>query len=211
MAEIPWAKIGKPLEDLLRYECQLGHYEHAGYDLISTLVHSPIPDRSLSPIDSIGDWRSFILGDDHFEAVVSQVIAISKKDSITPKTALDTIRTIVEAAYANFPQQAPSFLEAYLKQRPNFPGSVRDQLDQLAAAGTTSIPLCAAALAVEIQRAKPVETQDEAEKEVFDHWYGAHRPGGNQRAPGKDHTRADPGSRNPATGALAGDGGGSTG
>ncbi len=170
MTEIPWAKIGKPLEDLLRYERQLGHYEHAGYDLISTLVHSPIPDRSNR--GSIGNWRSFILGDDHFETVVSQVIAISIKDSITPKTALDTIRTIAEAAYANFPQQAPLFLEAYLKQRPYFPGSVRDQLDQLAAAGTTSIPLCAAALAVEIQRAKPVETQDEAEKEVFDHWYG---------------------------------------
>ena len=157
---IPWAKIGKPLEDLLGYERQIGHYEHASYELISTLVHAT-QDTA---------WRSFILEGDHCKAVIAQVIAISKNSSTTPRACLDAIRTMVEAVHATFPQQAPAFLEAYLKQRPHFPAPLRNQLDQHAIQGNTSIPLCAAAFAAATEQAGLAEAQDEAEKEVFNHW-----------------------------------------
>ena len=79
---IPWESIGKPLEELLRYERQLGQYEHGSFDLISTLVH-----------ESEGsDWRRFLTAEGNFAAVVGQVLTISKGEAATPKRALDSIR-----------------------------------------------------------------------------------------------------------------------
>ena len=159
--EIPWERIGKSLEELLRYERRIGHYEHAGYDLIATLVHGT----------GSAAWRAFVLDADHFAAVVHQVLAISRRDGTTPKETLDAIRIIVEAAWARQPEEAAEFLDAYLERRPDFPIAVRGQLDQLAVEGNTLIPLDAALFAAEIGRVRPIETQSEAERAVFDHWY----------------------------------------
>ena len=98
--EIPWEGIGKSLEELLRYERRIGHYEHAGYDLVSTLVHGTGSTA----------WRAFVLDADHFAAVVGQVLAISPRDDVTPKEALDAIRTIVEVVRARHPEEATEFL-----------------------------------------------------------------------------------------------------
>ena len=47
--EIPWGDIGEPLADLLRYEREIGYYEHAGYALLSTVVHEAA-DSSVAAI-----------------------------------------------------------------------------------------------------------------------------------------------------------------
>ena len=60
--EIPWAVIGEPLADLLRYERRIGHYEHAGYALLSTVVHETADSA----------WRQFLLAGDNFAEVVRQ-------------------------------------------------------------------------------------------------------------------------------------------
>ena len=159
-AAIPWEKIGNPLEDLLRYEREIGHYEHASYDLLSTLVHQP-PDTA---------WRLYLLEDEHFKIVTAQIIALAKKDSQPPNTALAAIRALVEAVLVRDPEQAITFLHAYLTQRPHFGLEIRTQLDQLATAGKTSPPLCAATFAAAIKRTDPATTRTDAEEEVFEHW-----------------------------------------
>ena len=159
--EIPWEGIGKSLEELLRYERRIGHYEHAGYDLIAALVHGTGSEA----------WRAFVLDAGHFAAMVDQVLAISRQDGATPREALDAIRTIVEAVWARHPEDAAEFLDAYLARRPDFPIAVRGQLDQFAIQGDISIPLDAAVFAAEVGRARPLETQGEAERAVFGHWY----------------------------------------
>ena len=73
--EIPWGDIGEPLADLLRYEHEIGYYEHAGYALLSTVVHETTGSA----------WQKFLLADDNFAAVVCQVITISDRESKNPK------------------------------------------------------------------------------------------------------------------------------
>ena len=53
--EIPWADIGEPLANLLRYEREIGYYEHAGYALLSTVVHETKDST----------WRQFLLAEDN--------------------------------------------------------------------------------------------------------------------------------------------------
>ena len=68
--EIPWGNVGEPLADLLRYERKISYYEHAGYALLSTVVHETVDSA----------WRQFLLADSNFAEVVEQVIAISDKE-----------------------------------------------------------------------------------------------------------------------------------
>ena len=89
--EILWGDIGGPLADLLRYEREIGYCEHAGYALLSTIVHEAADST----------WRQFLLAEDNFAAVVGQVIAISDKESKNPKKVLDSIRELVNAAYSH--------------------------------------------------------------------------------------------------------------
>ncbi len=158
--KIPWEDIGKPLEDLLRYERAIGHYEHASHQLLSTLVH-----HTGSPA-----WRAFLLQKGRFAAIVEQVLALANKDNSTPNAALEAIQAIVEATHAHSPEQAVSFLDAYLGHRPHIPLATRGRLDQFAVEGHTSVPLCAAAFAAEVERARPVETRNKIEEEVFEYW-----------------------------------------
>ena len=160
LREIDWTRIRKSLEDLLRYEREAGRYEDATIGLLSTLVHS----RSGSA------WRIFLLEGENFAAVVRQVVAISDGDGEAPQAALDSIRELV-VAYAQPRRTDPSFLGAYLKQRPAFPGPVRGRLDQLVLDGKRMIPLRAAALASELERLNVNPTRNGAAQEVFSHWY----------------------------------------
>ena len=73
--KIPWGDIGEPLADLLRYEREIGYYEHASYALLSTVVHETTGSA----------WQKFLLVDDNFAAVVEQIITISDKESKNPK------------------------------------------------------------------------------------------------------------------------------
>ena len=93
---IPWGDIGEPLAELLRYERGIGYYEHAGYALLSAIVHETADSA----------WRQFLLVDNNFVEVVGQVIAISDKESKNPKEVLDSIRALVRAAYADAPKKA---------------------------------------------------------------------------------------------------------
>jgi hypothetical protein len=157
---IPWQSIGKPLEELLRYERQLGHYEHGGFDLISTLVHE----------SEESDWRRYLTAKGNFAAVVGQVLTISKGEAAAPKRSLDSIREIVERSYAGGPQTAHDFLDGYLQRRPSFPRAVRDTLDGLAKAGRRAIPLRAAAFAERVDRQSVPAMHDGAGRAIVEFW-----------------------------------------
>ena len=159
--EIPWGEIGEPLADLLRYERKIGYYEHAGYALLSTVVHETADSA----------WQKFLLTDDNFAEVVGQVIAISDKDSKNPKEVLDSIRALVDAAYTHTPKRARQFLEAYLKHRPSFPDSIREELDALSIRGKRRIVLRATAFAAEMERLQPFPPSSEIAETVSEHWY----------------------------------------
>ena len=159
--EIPWADVGEPLADLLRYERRIGHYEHAGYALLSTVVHETADSA----------WRQFLLAEDNFAAVVGQVIAISDRESKNPKQVLDAIRSLVDAAYAHAPEKAGPFLKPYLKHRPSFPDPIRERLDALAIRGKRRIPLRATAFAAEMDRLRPFEPYSDVAEAVSEHWY----------------------------------------
>ena len=159
-ATIPWGEIGKPLEDLFRYEREIGHYEHASYDLLSTLVHQEADTA----------WHSYLVTNDHFEGLISQLIAIAKKDRQTPSAALAEIRALAAAMLARDSGQALAFLAVYLGQRPHFPLEIRALLDQLATAGNTSIPLCAATFSAAFKCTKPADNRPDATPAIFAHW-----------------------------------------
>ena len=159
--EIPWGKIGEPLADLLRYERKIGYYEHAGYALLSTVVHETADST----------WRQFLLADNNFAAVVGQVIAISDKESKKPKEVLDSIRGLVNAAHTYTPKRAEQFLKTYLKYRPSFPDSIREELDALSMQGKRRIALRATAFAAEMERLQPFPRYSEIAETVSEHWY----------------------------------------
>ena len=125
--EIPWGDIGEPLADLLRYEREIGYYEHASYALLSTVVHETEDSA----------WRQFLLAEDNFAAVIEQVIAISDKESKNPQEVLDPIRGLVNAAHTRTPKRAEQFLKAYLKYRPSFPPPIRKEVGRALNAGKT--------------------------------------------------------------------------
>ena len=159
--EIPWGKIGEPLANLLRYERRIGCYEHAGYALLSVVVHETKDSA----------WRQFLLADNNFAEVVGQVSAISDKESKNPKEVLDSIRDLVDAAYANAAERAEQFLKTYLKHRPGFPDSIRGELDALSMRGKRRIALRATAFAAEMERLQPFEPYSEIAETVSEHWY----------------------------------------
>jgi hypothetical protein len=159
--EIPWGNIGEPLADLLRYERKIGYYEHAGYALLSTVVHETADSA----------WRRFLLADNNFAEVVSQVIAISDKESRNPKEVIDSIRELVDAAYAHEPKKAMPFLKAYLNYRPSFPDSIRKKLDGLSMRGKRRVALRATAFAAEMERLRPFDPYTEVAEAVSEHWY----------------------------------------
>ena len=159
--EIPWTDIGEPLADLLRYERRIGYYEHAGYALLSTVVHETADSA----------WRQFLLVGDNFAEVVGQVIAISDRESKNPKQVLDSIRSLVDAAYAYAPGRAVPFLKPYLKHRPSFPDPIRERLDALAMRGKRRIPLRATAFAAEMERFQPFRPDGKVAEIISEHWY----------------------------------------
>jgi hypothetical protein len=159
--EIPWREIGEPLAELLRYEREIGYYEHAGHALLSTIVHETEGSA----------WRQFLLVDNNFGAVVGQVIAISDKESKNPKEVLDSIRALVHAAYAHAPKKAGPFLQAYLKYRPSFPNPIREKLDALSIRGKRRVILRATAFAAEMERLRPFQPYSEIAAAVSEHWY----------------------------------------
>ena len=159
--EIPWGDIGEPLADLLRYEREIGYYEHASYALLSTVVHEAAGSA----------WRKFLLAGDNFASVVEQVITISDKESRNPKEVLDPIRELVHAAHTHTPKTARQFLKAYLKYRPSFSVPVREQLDALSMRGKRRVPLRAIAFAAEMERLRPFQPDSDIAEEVSEHWY----------------------------------------
>ena len=159
--EIPWGDIGEPLADLLQYEREIGYYEHAGYALLSTVVHETEGSA----------WRQFLLADNNFAAVVRQVIAISDKESKNPKEVLDSIRKVVNAAYTHAPKKAVPFLQTYLKYRPSFPDPIREKLDALSMRGKRRVALRATAFAAEMERLRPFHPSSEIAEVVSKHWY----------------------------------------
>ena len=159
--EIPWGDVGEPLADLLQYEREIGYYEHAGYALLSTVVHETEGST----------WRQFLLADNNFAAVVRQVIAISDKESKNPKEVLDPIRKVVNAAYTHAPKKAVPFLQTYLKYRPSFPDPIREQLDALSMRGKRRVALRATSFAAEMERLRPFQPYSEIAVPVSEHWY----------------------------------------
>ena len=159
--EIPWREIGEPLADLLRYERKIGYYEHAGYALLSAIVHETADSA----------WRQFLLVDSNFAEVVGQVIAISDKESKNPKEVLDSIRALVHAAYAHVPKKAGPFLKTYLKYRPSFPDPIREKLDALSMRGKRRVILRATVFAAEMERLRPFQPYSEIAAAVSEHWY----------------------------------------
>ena len=159
--EIPWENIGEPLADLLRYEREIGYYEHASYALLSTVVHET---KDLA-------WRRFLLAEDNFAAVVEQIITISNRESKNSKEALDSIRGIVHAAYTHSPERAERFLKTYLEYRPSFPCPVRGELDALSMQGKRRIVLRTTAFAAEMERLQPFQPDTEIAAKVSEHWY----------------------------------------
>ena len=159
--EIPWVDIGGPLADLLRYEREIGYYEHASYALLSTVVHETTGST----------WQKFLLAEDNFAAVVEQIIAISGRESKNPQEVLDPIRELVNAAYTHTPKRAGQFLKAYLKHRPSFPVPVRGELDALSMRGKRRVPLRAIAFATEMERLQPFQLDTEIAAKVSEHWY----------------------------------------
>jgi hypothetical protein len=159
--EIPWREIGEPLAELLRYEREIGYYEHAGHALLSTIVHETEGSA----------WRQFLLVDNNFGAVVGQVIAISDTESKNPKEVLDPIRELVNAAYTHAPKKAEPFLQTYLKYRPSFPDPIREKLDALSMGGKRRVILRATAFAAEMERLRPFQPYSEIAAAVSEHWY----------------------------------------
>ena len=159
--EIPWGNVGEPLADLLRYERKIGYYEHAGYALLSAIVHETADSA----------WRQFLLVDSNFAEVVGQVIAISDKESKNPKEVLDSIRALVHAAYAHAPKKAGPFLKTYLKYRPSFPDPIREKLDALSIRGKRQVILRATAFAAGMERLRPFQPYSEIAAAVSEHWY----------------------------------------
>ena len=159
--EIPWGDIGEPLADLLRYERKIGYYEHAGYALLSAIVHETADSA----------WRQFLLANSNCAAVVGQVIAISDTESKNPKEVLDPIRELVNAAYTHAPKKAEPFLQTYLKYRPRFPDPIREKLDALSMGGKRRVILRATAFAVEMERLRPFQPYSEIAAAVSEHWY----------------------------------------
>ena len=159
--EIPWGNVGEPLADLLRYERKIGYYEHAGYALLSTVVHETAGSA----------WRQFLLADSNFAEVVEQVITISDGESRNPKEVLDSIRALVHAAYAHAPKKAGPFLKTYLKYRPSFPDPIREKLDALSMRGKRRVILRATAFAAEMERLRPFQPYSEIAAAVSEHWY----------------------------------------
>ena len=159
--EIPWGNVGEPLADLLRYERKIGYYEHAGYALLSTVVHETVDSA----------WRQFLLADSNFAEVVEQVITISDGESRNPKEVLDSIRALVHAAYAHAPKKAGPFLKTYLKYRPSFPDPIREKLDALSMRGKRRVVLRATAFAAEMERLRPFQPYSEMAAAVSEHWY----------------------------------------
>ena len=159
--EIPWADIGEPLADLLRYEREIGYYEHASYALLSTVVHETTDSA----------WRKFLLADDNFAAVVEQIITLSAKESKNPKEVLNSIRELVSAAYTHTPKSARQFLKGYLKYRPSFPDPVRGELDVLSMRGKRRVALRAIAFAAEMERFRPFQPDSDIAEVVSEHWY----------------------------------------
>ena len=159
--EIPWGDIGEPLADLLRYEREIGYYEHASYALLSTVVHEPKGSA----------WQKFLLADDNFASVVGQVIVMSDRESKNPKEVLNSIRELVNAAYTHTPERAAQFLKAYLKCRPIFPCAIRQELDALSMRGKRRVVLRAIAFATELERLRPLQPSGGMAKAVSEHWY----------------------------------------
>ena len=159
--DIPWENVGEPLASLLRYERRIGYYEHAGYALLSAVVHETVDSA----------WRRFLLVGDNFAEVVGQVIAISDRESNNPKQVLDSIRELVDAAYAHAPERAVPFLKTYLKYRPSFPDPVRERLDALSIRGKRRIVVRAIDFAAEMDRLRPFEPYSEAAETVSKHWH----------------------------------------
>ena len=159
--KIPWENIGEPLADLLRYEREIGYYEHTGYALLSTVVHETTGSA----------WQKFLLADDNFAAVVGQIIAISDRESKNPKEVLDSIRELVHAAHTHTPKKAVSFLQVYLKCRPSFPVPIREKLDALSMQGKRRVALRAIAFATEMERLRPFYPSGEITEAVSKHWY----------------------------------------
>ena len=158
---IPWGDIGEPLAELLRYEREIGYYEHAGHALLSTVVHEMEGSA----------WRQFLLVDNNFGAVVGQVIAISDKESKNPKAVLNSIRKVVNAAYTHAPKKAEPFLQTYLKYRPSFPDPIRGELDALSMRGKRRVALRATAFAAEMERLQPFQSNSSIVSAVSEHWY----------------------------------------
>ena len=159
--EIPWREIGEPLAELLRYEREIGYYEHAGHALLSTIVHETEGSA----------WRQFLLANSNCAAVVGQVIAISDKESKNPKAVLNSIRKVVNAAYTHAPKKAEPFLQTYLKYRPSFPDPIREELDALSMRGKRRVALRATAFAAEMERLRPFQAHSEIASAVSEHWY----------------------------------------
>ena len=158
---IPWGDIGEPLAELLRYEREIGYYEHAGHALLSTVVHETTGSA----------WRQFLLVDNNFGAVVKQVIAISDKESKNPKAVLNSISKVVNAAYTHAPKRAEPFLQTYLKYRPSFPDPIREKLDALSMQGKRRVALRAIAFAAEMERLQPFQSNSSIVSAVSEHWY----------------------------------------
>ena len=159
--EIPWKNIGEPLADLLRYEREIGYYEHASYALLAAVVHETTDSA----------WQNFLLAEDNFAAVVEQIITISDTESKNPKEILELIRELVNAAYTHTPERAGQFLNAYLKYRPSFPVPVREELDALSKRGKRRVALRAIAFAAEMERLRPFQPSGEIAEAVSEHWY----------------------------------------
>ncbi len=160
---MPWKKMGSALEDLLRYERQIGHYEHASYDLLSTLAngakHSP--------------WRRFLLEGDNCSTVVDQILALSRRDGRNPKAVLESTRDLVETACARNAQGAFALLGSYLRHRPSLPEDVRAALDAQVKAGDDAIPRLAIDFATELERlsGRGQDNVNDAQRDVLDYWY----------------------------------------
>ena len=159
--EIPWENIGEPLADLLRYEREIGYYEHVSYALLSTVVHETKNSA----------WRQFLLAEDNFAAVAEQIITISNRESKNPQEMLDSTRELVHATYTHTPERAEPFLKAYLKHRPSFPCPIREQLDALSMVGKRRIALRAIAFAAEMERLQPFQPDTEIAEALSEHWY----------------------------------------
>ena len=161
-AEIPWDRIGEPLEALVKAEREIGYYEHASYDLLAAVVHGPD--------DSV--WRRFLLEDGNLETVVGQVIALSRMDSETPRSVLDSTRELVEAAADDDGETSPLLAE-YLKHRPFLPSAVRDEVDGDLGAGESAAAERVIAFGLELRRLEAQSGTGRLPGEIVAHWYRA--------------------------------------